>query len=107
VAYTLAGLALGPVFPTVLAWLAVVAPGSRTSTAMVFSAGQLGGIFLPVLIGRLVDAGSPAVIPSAVLGVALCCLGAILLLRRPAGRALERTAAAPVSPSAGPSSGRR
>jgi MFS transporter, FHS family, glucose/mannose:H+ symporter len=108
VAYTLAGLALGPVFPTVLAWLAVVAPGSRTSTAMVFSAGQLGGIFLPVLIGRLVDAGSPAVIPSAVLGVALCCLGAILLLRRPAGRALER-AAAPVSPSGGPgpSSGRR
>jgi FHS family glucose/mannose:H+ symporter-like MFS transporter len=109
VAYTLTGLALGPVFPTVLAWLAVVAPGSRTSTAMVFAAGQLGGIVLPVVIGRLVDAGSPAVIPSAVLGVALCCLGAILLLRRPAGRALERAATAPVSPSGGPgpSPGRR
>ena len=102
VAYTLTGLVLGPVFPTVLAWLAVVAPGSRTSTAMVFAAGQLGGIFLPVVIGRLVDAGSPAVIPSAVLGVALCCLGAVLLLRRPAGRALERAASAPVSPSGGP-----
>jgi FHS family glucose/mannose:H+ symporter-like MFS transporter len=109
VAYALTGLALGPVFPTVLAWLAVVAPGSRTSTAMVFSAGQLGGIALPVVIGRLVDAGSPAVIPSAVLGVALCCLGAILLLRRPAGRARERAAATPVSPGGGPgpSSGRR
>src|SRR5829696_8843552 len=110
VAYTLTGLALGPVFPTVLAWLAVVvAPGSRTSTAMVFSAGQLGGIVLPVVIGRLVDASSPAVIPSAMLGVALCCLGAVLLLRRPAGRARERAAGAPVSPGGGPgpSSGRR
>jgi fucose permease len=104
VAYTLTGLVLGPVFPTVLAWLAVVAPGSRTSTAMVFAAGQLGGIVLPVVIGRLVDAGSPAVIPSAVLGVALCCLGAVLLLRRPAGRALERAAEVPVSPSGGPGS---
>jgi len=101
-AYTLTGLALGPVFPTVLAWLAVVAPGSRTSTAMVFAAGQLGGIVLPVVIGRLVDAGSPAVIPSAVLGVALCCLGAVLLLRRPAGRALERAPGVPVSPGGGP-----
>src|SRR5829696_2972431 len=109
VAYTLTGLVLGPVFPTVLAWLAVVAPGSRTSTAMVFAAGQLGGIVLPVVMGRLVDAGSPAVIPSAVLGVVLCCLGAVLLLRRPAGRALERAAGVPVSPGGGPgpSSGRR
>jgi fucose permease len=109
VAYTLTGLALGPVFPTVLAWLAVAAPGSRTSTAMVFAAGQLGGIVLPVVIGRLVDAGSPAVIPSTVLGVALCCLGAVLLLRRPAGRAVERAAGMPVSPGGGPgpSPGRR
>jgi fucose permease len=109
VAYTLTGLLLGPVFPTVLAWLALVAPGSRTSTAMVFAAGQVGGIILPVVIGRLVDAGSPAVIPSTVLGVALCCLGAVLLLRRPAGRALERAATAPVSPGdgPGPSPGRR
>jgi MFS transporter, FHS family, glucose/mannose:H+ symporter len=109
VAYTLTGLALGPVFPTVLAWLAAAAPGSRTSTAMVFAVGQLGGIVFPPVIGRLVDAGSPAVIPSAMLGVALCCLVAVLLLRRPAGRALERAAEVPVSPGGGPgpSSGRR
>ena len=109
-AYTLTGLALGPVFPTVLAWLAAAAPGSRTSTAMVFAVGQLGGVVLPVVIGRLVDAGSPAVIPSAVLGVALCCLAAVLVLRRLAGRALERAAAGlPVSPDGGrgPSPGRR
>jgi len=49
------------------------------------------------------------VIPSAVLGVALCCLAAVLVLRRPAGRALERAAELPVSPDGGrgPSPGRR
>ena len=85
VAYTLAGLALGPVFPTALAWLAQAAPGARGATAMVFAAANLGGVALPVMIGRLVDLSSPAVIPTAVLVVTLACLGAALLLRRLAG----------------------
>ena len=80
-AYTLTGLALGPVFPTALAWLAQAAPGARGSTATVFAAANLGGVVLPVVIGRLVDAGSPAVIPTIVLGVALACLAATLALR--------------------------
>jgi MFS transporter, FHS family, glucose/mannose:H+ symporter len=85
VAYTLTGLALGPVFPTALAWLAQAAPGARGATAMVFAAANLGGVVLPVVIGRLVDLSSPAVIPTAVLVVTLACLGAALLLRRLAG----------------------
>ncbi|HET9291065.1 MAG TPA: MFS transporter, partial [Actinomycetes bacterium] len=85
VAYTLAGLALGPVFPTALAWLAQAAPGARGATAIVFAAANLGGVVLPVMIGRLVDLSSPAVIPTAVLVVTLACLGAALLLRRVAG----------------------
>jgi FHS family glucose/mannose:H+ symporter-like MFS transporter len=102
-AYTLTGLALGPVFPTVLAWLAVVAPGSRTSTAMVFAAGQLGGIVLPVVIGRLVDASSPGVIPTTILATALACLVATVALGRSASdrRGLSRTG------GPGPSPGRR
>jgi MFS transporter, FHS family, glucose/mannose:H+ symporter len=87
-AYTLAGLALGPVFPTALAWLAQAAPGARGATAMVFAAAQLGGVTAPVVIGQLVDASSPDVIPTSVLVVTLACLGAILLLRRSAARAL-------------------
>jgi MFS transporter, FHS family, glucose/mannose:H+ symporter len=87
-AYTLTGLALGPVFPTALAWLAQAAPGARGSTAMVFAAAQLGGVTAPVVIGQLVDASSPDVIPTSVLVVTLACLGAILLLRRSAARAL-------------------
>jgi MFS transporter, FHS family, glucose/mannose:H+ symporter len=84
-AYTFTGLALGPVFPTVLAWLAEAAPGARGSTAMVFAAAQIGGVVLPAAIGRLVDAGSPAVIPTAALGIALACLAATVALRRHAG----------------------
>jgi MFS transporter, FHS family, glucose/mannose:H+ symporter len=84
-AYTLTGLALGPVFPTVLAWLAAAA-GARGPTAVVFAAANLGGVVLPAVIGRLVDASSPAVIPTSVLVVVLACLGATALLRRSAAR---------------------
>jgi hypothetical protein len=72
----------------VLAWLAVAAPGARGSTAMVFAAAQLGGVVLPAVIGQLVDASSPAVIPTTVLVVALACLGTTLLLRRTEAAAL-------------------
>jgi hypothetical protein len=42
-------------------------------------------VVLPAAIGRLVDASSPSVIPTAALAVALACLGTTLLLRRVAG----------------------
>ena len=87
-AYTLTGLALGPVFPTALAWLALAAPGARGTTAMVFAAANLGGVIVPVAIGRLVDASTPAVIPTSVLAVVLACLAATLLLRRSAAHVL-------------------
>jgi MFS transporter, FHS family, glucose/mannose:H+ symporter len=88
VAYTLTGLALGPVFPTVLAWLAAAAPGARGSTATVFAAANLGGVVLPAVIGWLAAAWSPSVIPTSVLVVVLACLGATLALRRSAAHAL-------------------
>jgi MFS transporter, FHS family, glucose/mannose:H+ symporter len=102
-AYTLTGLALGPVFPTALAWLAQAAPGARGSTAMVFAAANLGGVVLPVVTGRLIDASSPAVIPTTVLVVALACLAATVVLRRAVSAASPGTPAGarPSSP-AGP-----
>ena len=110
VAYTLAGLALGPVFPTALAWLAQAAPGARGATAIVFAAANLGGVVLPVMIGRLVDLSSPAVIPTAVLVVMLACLGAALLLRRlagPGGVTAGRGRGLRTAGGRGPWSGRR
>jgi MFS transporter, FHS family, glucose/mannose:H+ symporter len=107
-AYTLTGLALGPVFPTALAWLAQAAPGARGPTAMVFAAANLGGVVLPMVIGRLVDASSPAVIPTTILATALACLVATVGLRRSAGPG-DRRARRDLSRSGGPgpSPGRR
>jgi MFS transporter, FHS family, glucose/mannose:H+ symporter len=109
-AYTLTGLALGPVFPTALAWLAQAAPGARGSTALVFAAANLGGVVLPVVIGRLVDASSAAAIPTTVLAATLACLlAAVALAAGPARPARLRPAAAGASRSGGPgpSPGRR
>jgi MFS transporter, FHS family, glucose/mannose:H+ symporter len=110
-AYTLTGLALGPVFPTALAWLAQAAPGARGSTAVVFAAANLGGVVLPVVIGRLVDASSPAAIPTTVLAATLACLLAAVALRGWVGAASLAPARARrgVSRSGGPgpSPGRR
>ena len=92
-AYTLTGLALGPVFPDALAWLAQAAPGPG-ATATVFAAANLGGVVLPVVIGRLVDASSAAVIPTTVLVVSMACLGTTLLLRRVAAPAVDGAGAA-------------
>jgi hypothetical protein len=69
----------------VLAWLAAAA-GARGPTALVFAAANLGGVVLPAVIGRLVDASSPAVIPTTVLVVVLACLSATVLLGRSAAR---------------------
>jgi fucose permease len=109
VAYTLTGLALGPVFPTALAWLALTAPGARGATAVVFAAANLGGVVLPVVIGWLVDLSSPAVIPTTVLVVTLACLGTALGLRRvavPAGDGGRRRGLRTAG-GRGPWSGRR
>jgi MFS transporter, FHS family, glucose/mannose:H+ symporter len=106
-AYTLTGLALGPVFPTALAWLAQAAPGARGSTAMVFAAANLGGVVVPVVIGRLVDAGSPAVIPTTVLVAALACLVATVALVRIGHRPASGRPALSRTGGRGPSPGRR
>ena len=73
---------------------------------MVFAAANLGGVVLPVVIGRLVDASSPGVIPTTILATALACLAATVALRRSASdrrarRDLSRTG------GPGPSPGRR
>jgi hypothetical protein len=51
----------------VLAWLAAAAPGGRGTTALVFATAQAGGLLLPLAIGQLVDASTPAVIPTTIL----------------------------------------
>lgn len=62
-AYVVTGLALAPVFPTGLAWLAQVRPGSERSVGFVIAAASLGGVVFPPALGATVDGLGAAVVP--------------------------------------------
>ena len=81
-AFTLTGLAFGPVFPTGLAWLTRAVPSAGRSTALVIAGAEVGGVTIPALTGRLIDISSESVVPTALLVVALACLGTALVLYR-------------------------
>jgi fucose permease len=74
-AYILAGLAIAPIFPTGLAWVARLNPGNPRATAWVFPAAMVGGIIptgLGVVIAGLGSAWAPAVLAVVAMG----CLAA-------------------------------
>ena len=82
VAYVLAGLALAPIFPTGIVWLAKLRPGDARATSWLFPAASVGGTLGPGAIG-LVIAGfgvgwAPLVL--AIVGVAM--FGAFALAAR-------------------------
>jgi fucose permease len=54
VAYVVTGLALAPIFPTGVVWLARLRPGDARATAWLFPATSVGGITGPGLIGLMV-----------------------------------------------------
>ncbi|MGI5153130.1 MFS transporter [Plantactinospora sp. CA-294935] len=82
--YGLLGAAVGPLFPTGLAWLAEHRPGL---TPTVVAVSMAGGIALPPAIGLAVNAFGPAVIAWAMVLLAGAGLGTVLGLARlrPAG----------------------
>lgn len=74
--YVLAGMAIGPVFPTGLAWVSVDQPHARHAIATVLIAGNLGGIALPPLVGAVIGmvGAQAAPLPIAV----TCGIGAVV-----------------------------
>jgi fucose permease len=73
VAYLVAGLALGPVFPGSLSWVKRRYPARVGEvSSIVIGAGGLGGMILPPVIGVIVERRGPGTVPVA--------LGAVLLL---------------------------
>ncbi|THF69443.1 MFS transporter [Deinococcus sp. Arct2-2] len=72
--YLLAGLALGPIFGTTLAWMTRTLPARLIPFLLV--AGSAGGILMPILLGVLYSRSGPAAVPAAlaVLGVVLVVL---------------------------------
>ncbi|WP_163509954.1 MFS transporter [Fodinicola acaciae] len=60
--YVLVGAAMGPVFPTVLAWVSEQAFG-RNALPVVLTAANVGGLILPPLIGTVIAAVGAAAAP--------------------------------------------
>jgi fucose permease len=82
VAYALTGFAMGPIFPTGLAWVSRDQPAARHAIPLVLVAGNAGGLLLPPLVGVLVGAVGAASAPlplAAAAAVCACAVGALLV----------------------------
>jgi len=89
VAYVLAGLAIAPIFPTGIVWLAKLRPGDARATSWLFPASMLGGAVVPGGISAVIGRFGIGLTPFVLATVALACLGSFSLA---AGRS-SRTAA--------------
>lgn len=78
-AFIVTGLAIAPIFPTGIVWLAKLRPGDSRATSWLFPAAMLGGVIVPggigVVIARFGIGWAPAVLSALAMGT----LGAFLL----------------------------
>ncbi|GAA5201743.1 MFS transporter [Rugosimonospora acidiphila] len=75
--YGLLGVAIGPLFPTGLVWLAQLRP---RLTATVVAASMVGGIAFPPGIGLAVGTFGPTAVPPALIALAVAGLAAVLVI---------------------------
>jgi fucose permease len=71
IAYAATGVAIAPIYPTGLAWLAQSTPGRRTPTVYLVAAAMVGAATLPPLVGVAIQALGAAVTPFALLLITL------------------------------------
>jgi len=88
-AYVLVGMAIGPVFPTGLAWVSRDQPHARHPIATVLVAGNLGGIALPPVVGAVIGAVGAQAAPLPI--AATCAFGAGVAVLLARGRAQRTT----------------
>jgi fucose permease len=79
VAYLLAGLAIAPIFPTGIVWLAKLRPGDARATSWLFPASMLGGAVVPGGISLVIGRFGIGVTPVVLSIVALGCLASFSL----------------------------
>ena len=89
-AYVLAGVALGPIFPTALVWLSQELPPRLVPFLLV--SGSVGGVISPSLIGWLHSQRGPQVIPATLLALALLLVTLALATSRLTRHAQPRRA---------------
>lgn len=81
VGFFLLGMFAGPIFPSVLAWIAATLPNPRRVNAFVLTTAMLGNASVPALIGFGLDATSPLVLPAFVAGPVAGCAAIVFWLR--------------------------
>jgi FHS family glucose/mannose:H+ symporter-like MFS transporter len=79
VAYVITGLALAPIFPTGIVWLARLLPGDARATSWLFPASMAGGAVIPAAIGLGIAQFGIAWAPAILLAVASGTFTAFLL----------------------------
>jgi fucose permease len=87
-AYILTGLALAPIFPTGIAWLARLRPDDARATSWLFPAATVGGIAGPGAIGLVVARSGVSWAPLVLAVAAAGCLSAFWLARQSARAAV-------------------
>lgn len=83
-AYILAGLAMAPIFPTGIAWLAKLRPGDARATSWLYPAATIGGVTGPGLIGIVIAGFGIRWAPAVLAGVAVLMTASFYLARRSA-----------------------
>ncbi|MEU1288583.1 MFS transporter [Kitasatospora sp. NPDC005856] len=81
VAYPLAGLAMAPVLPTLIAWVSGVAEVPQQATSVLTLCCMLGNAVVPAVVGALGGSGGAVVIPLVLAAACLLCLGLAVWLR--------------------------
>ena len=70
-AYVVTGLALAPIFPTGVVWLARLRPGDARATSWLFPAASVGGVMGPGAIGLVIAGFGVGMAPLVLAAVAL------------------------------------
>jgi len=81
-AYIACGLALAPIFPTGIVWLARLRPGDSRATSWLYPAASIGGIAGPGVIGLVIAGAGIGWAPAVLAAVALGMSAAFLVASR-------------------------
>ncbi len=81
-AYVAAGLAIAPIFPTGIVWLARLRPGDSRATSWLYPAASIGGTLGPGAIGLVIAHAGVAWAPAVLALVALGMLAAFFAASR-------------------------
>jgi MFS transporter, FHS family, glucose/mannose:H+ symporter len=92
-AYIVTGVALAPVFPTGIVWLAKLRPGDARATSWLFPASMVGGAIVPGTIGAVIARFGIGWAPAVLSLVAVGCLVAFSVAATGSG---SRASASPL-----------